>query len=683
MELNTLNAEQNDRTQPDNTRNGTPNNSRYTNRRELTEPREAPVPHGSLKFYDVASLIVNKMVGTGIFIAPASVFLLTGNRIVTVCLFTVGFLYTIVSMVIYLNYAKVLPFNGGELVYIDEITSGGRIGRFFGDGLLAYIIYAIAFMVFFNSSTNAMQVGQMILVLADPDSDKVNVNGYIMRIIGVACLVLICLLQYFSPRSGRLVNLLTALGKILMLIGIVTVGSIAVSGVETSTNWNENHKVEDSSSYETGVSMAKALLTVIFSFEGWENATFVAGEVGAHNYSTLRNGFLLAVITVGALYMVIVGLFLHAVQWAQLVPGKNDDSVKTIINYVPLFTKGTDAPRLAWAAVTAISALGSLNAIIYTFSRVKQAIGQADVLPWSCYWKKDDRIERSDKGYYNKSPQGGLLIHCLMSVALIIVTISIRDTAESVGLLVNDKVDVHADICAAFLGLAFFNLHNREISLWPNEGSVHRRNISQGWKYILYPIVVVYVILNVAILVITVLPPYKTVGGSSKNAVPGWIFISLTGLVLLVGTTYYFLFFGALRRTYRTLPREPENIDGRGNWNNPQVEGETAEVVNGILNYGSIWNWMRWARVKCEMIKDDHYTEGIPRIYRFGRRWRLVYSLPGDVAEENEVGQGSGLQPNAGWLNLPDYLYWLFGGRRLQRLPWERSKEVQNLPRSG
>ncbi|WXC64565.1 hypothetical protein SNK03_010375 [Fusarium graminearum] len=369
MELNTLNAEQNDRTQPDNTRNGTPNNSRYTNRRELTEPREAPVPHGSLKFYDVASLIVNKMVGTGIFIAPASVFLLTGNRIVTVCLFTVGFLYTIVSMVIYLNYAKVLPFNGGELVYIDEITSGGRIGRFFGDGLLAYIIYAIAFMVFFNSSTNAMQVGQMILVLADPDSDKVNVNGYIMRIIGVACLVLICLLQYFSPRSGRLVNLLTALGKILMLIGIVTVGSIAVSGVETSTNWNENHKVEDSSSYETGVSMAKALLTVIFSFEGWENATFVAGEVGAHNYSTLRNGFLLAVITVGALYMVIVGLFLHAVQWAQLVPGKNDDSVKTIINYVPLFTKGTDAPRLAWAAVTAISALGSLNAIIYTFSR--------------------------------------------------------------------------------------------------------------------------------------------------------------------------------------------------------------------------------------------------------------------------------------------------------------------------
>ncbi|UZP46504.1 hypothetical protein NXS19_014316 [Fusarium pseudograminearum] len=64
------------------------------------------------------------MVGTGIFIAPASVFLMTGNRIVTVCLFTVGFFYTIVSMVIYLNYANVLPFNGGELVYIDEITSG-------------------------------------------------------------------------------------------------------------------------------------------------------------------------------------------------------------------------------------------------------------------------------------------------------------------------------------------------------------------------------------------------------------------------------------------------------------------------------------------------------------------------------------------------------------------------------
>ncbi|UZP46503.1 hypothetical protein NXS19_014315 [Fusarium pseudograminearum] len=375
-------------------------------------------------------------------------------------------------------------------------------------------------MVFFNSSTNALQVGRMILVLANPDPDKDNVNGHIMRSIGIFCLLLICLLHFFSPRYGRLVNLLTALGKVLMLIGIVTVGSIAVSLVETPTNWNENHKVEKSSSYETGVCMAKALLTVIFSFEGWENATFVAGEVGSHNYSTLRNGFLFAVITVGALYMAIVGLFLHAVQWAQLVPEQKDDSVKTIINYVPLFTGGKEPSRIAWAAVTAVSALGSLNAIIYTFSRVKQAIGQADVLPWSCYWKEDDKLQRSDESYYNKSPQGGLLIHFIMSVALIIVTIAIGDTAESVSFPGYIQTYIHCAVLA-FLGLAFFNLHNREISLWPNEGSVHRRNMSRGWKYILYPIVVVYVVLNVAILIITVLPPYITVGGLPKTLFPG------------------------------------------------------------------------------------------------------------------------------------------------------------------
>ncbi|KAF5233636.1 hypothetical protein FAUST_8072 [Fusarium austroamericanum] len=529
-------------------------------------------------------------------------------------------------------------------------------------------------MLFFNSSTNALQVGRMIFVLVDPGKD--NFNSHIMRFIGVLCLFFICLLQFFSPRSGRLVNLLTASGKVLMLIGIIAVGSIAVSRVETPTNWNENHEVEKSSSYKAGVSLAKALLTVIFSFEGWENATFDAGDVGLHNYSTLRNGFLLAVITVGVLYMVIVGLFLHAVQWTQLVPEEKDGPVKTIIYYVPLFTENKDESRIAWATVTAISALGSLNAIIYTFSRVKQAIGQADVLPWSRFWKQDDKINRSDNGFYNKSPQGGLMIHFIMSVALIIVTIAIGDTAESVSFPGHIQTYIHCAVLA-FLGSAFFNLHNREIALWP-KGSDHRRSISLGWKCILYPIVVVYVVLNVAILVITVLPPYKTVGGSSKNGVPGWIFISLMGSVLLVGTTYYFLFFGAVRRTYRALLPEYENIGGHADENNEVVVGETAEVVNGVLSDNSIWNLMRWAGVKCEMIKDSRYTEDIPRVYRFGRRWRLVYSLPGDVAGENQVGEGSGPQPNAGGSTLPESLYWLFGGTRLQRRPLERTEKVQN-----
>ncbi|KAG8667807.1 hypothetical protein FPOAC2_13005 [Fusarium poae] len=637
---------------------------RYLRRDSLTEISNRPRTQGSLNVLDVFSLIVNKMVGTGIFTAPASVFLMTGNRITTLCLFFAGFLYTIVSMAIYLNYAKVLPFNGGELVYIDEITSsykasGSRRSRFFGDGLLAYIIYAIAFVLFFNSSTNALQAGRMILIVAKPEKDEVD--HHLMRFIGVFCLSLICLLQYFSPTFGRGMNKVTAVGKVFMLLGIFIVGLIAACQSKSKEKWEDKHEIDDSTKHEKGVLLAKALLTVLFSFQGWENATFVTGQISADRHSTLRNGFLIAVFTVGSLYIVITAVFLQAVEWDNLVK-KEGDSTKTTTNYTPLFNKKSETAPVAWAAVTAMSALGNLNAIIYTFSRVKQAIGQAEILPWSRFWKQDDILQREENEFYNKSPQGGLIIHWIMSVALILVTIGIEDTGESVSFPGYIQTYIHCAILA-FLGLGFFNLDARETSLWP-EDSDHRRNLSSAVKYIFYAIVPVYVFLNLATMVVTVLKPYKTIGGTSSNAVPGWVYLLITGLIILIGTAYYILFFGAVRRTYRLLP-------ARANGTTPAV---TTSSVNGILEEGSRWNLMRWAGVKCEMIKDDGYNVMVPRVYRFGRRWRLVYSLPGDVVEMNDVGQGptqEQMPPSLTWM---EFRYWLFGGTRLTGRLWERMK---------
>jgi len=43
--------------------------------------------------FDVFSLIVNKMIGTGIYTSPAVVYRMTGSKAITLALFGVGFLY--------------------------------------------------------------------------------------------------------------------------------------------------------------------------------------------------------------------------------------------------------------------------------------------------------------------------------------------------------------------------------------------------------------------------------------------------------------------------------------------------------------------------------------------------------------------------------------------------------------
>lgn len=49
-----------------------------------------------LTWFDIFSLIVNKMIGTGIFTTPASIFLSTGQKNLTLGLWAIGFFYSMV-----------------------------------------------------------------------------------------------------------------------------------------------------------------------------------------------------------------------------------------------------------------------------------------------------------------------------------------------------------------------------------------------------------------------------------------------------------------------------------------------------------------------------------------------------------------------------------------------------------
>lgn len=86
------------------------------------EPVE-PIPPGEdpelpLNSRDVCAFIVNKMIGTGIFIQPPAVLLLTRSKAEALGLWIVGFAYTIVSMLLYIEFSRKIPHTGGELVYV-------------------------------------------------------------------------------------------------------------------------------------------------------------------------------------------------------------------------------------------------------------------------------------------------------------------------------------------------------------------------------------------------------------------------------------------------------------------------------------------------------------------------------------------------------------------------------------
>lgn len=100
-----------------------------------------------------------------------------------------------------------------------------------------------------------------------------------MRFIGVTILSVICLAQFFSPSWGRKLNKFLAVVKICFLIGVIIVALTALSNNIEDIEGNDVPRAQDWLTWHgspSKVQFAKALLAVLFSFEGWENATFVS-----------------------------------------------------------------------------------------------------------------------------------------------------------------------------------------------------------------------------------------------------------------------------------------------------------------------------------------------------------------------------------------------------------------------
>jgi amino acid transporter len=98
------------------------------------------------------------------------------------------------------------------------------------------------------------------------DSSTVE-DERLLRFLAVVVLTFFCALHFRSARIARTLNVALAGLKIVMLIVVFVSGIVKAS--QEHISWSESTSEEASST-------AAAFLLILFSFGGWENATFVS-----------------------------------------------------------------------------------------------------------------------------------------------------------------------------------------------------------------------------------------------------------------------------------------------------------------------------------------------------------------------------------------------------------------------
>jgi len=112
-----------------------------------------------------------------------------------------------------------------------------------------------------------MHFSNQVLISANINNPTYVPDGRLLRFIAIVSMAFFCLIHYFSGHAGRTLNQILAFFKVCLLLIVFVAGCVRAAHHYTP-DWTKPSNEDRSSS-------ALAFLLVVFSFTGWENATFV------------------------------------------------------------------------------------------------------------------------------------------------------------------------------------------------------------------------------------------------------------------------------------------------------------------------------------------------------------------------------------------------------------------------
>ncbi|KAK4122212.1 amino acid transporter [Parathielavia appendiculata] len=454
---------------------------------------------GKIGVASAVFLILNKMIGTGIFSTPSSIFAATGSVGISLLLWAVAGLLTLSGLSVYLEFGLAIPRSGGEKNYLERVLRRPRH--------LATSIFAVQIVLLGFSAGNSLAFGRYVLLaLGHPMPD-----GWTPRAIAVACIIFIAGLHAALPRwSLRLTNAL-GIFKVLVLLLIILSGFVALAGyrlVPDPGNFDNFWAVEKRDGYGGGgaYAYATALLQVVYSYKGWENANYVMGEL-KNPQRTLKIAAPLAVSGITVLYVLANVAYFAAIPKADLA---KSEVIVAGLFFQNMF--GESAAARSLPAFVALSNVGNVLAVSFAHSRVNQELAKEGILPWSKFWASTHPFG---------TPAASLFLHWVVTVIVLIAP----PPGPAYNFVVNLYTYPGAWINALVAGgLIYLRLTKSE-------------NWSSPWQSYL-PVSVIYLLLNVFLVVTPFVPP-----NSDWNAdgYPYYAFPLVGTGVLLLGVVYWLL----------------------------------------------------------------------------------------------------------------------------------------------
>ena len=296
-----------------------------------------------LGLFDATMLVMGGIIGAGIFVNPAEVARNVSAPWLIVGVWVLGGAIALIGALVYAELAARRPAVGGQYAYLRDAF-----------GPLPAFLYGWALLLVIQSG--GMAAVAITFARYFGDISHLAVSD---ALVAVVVLALLTIVNCFGVRSGSNVQSALMVLKILAIVALVAVGLMAppAAGIGTS---------------HASVGGAGAAMTaVMFSYGGWQTASFVAGEM-RDPQRDLARGLLMGVAGVVILYTAVAFICVHALGPSGLAESKTPASDV-------MRAAAGDRGATFIAIGIAVSALGFLSQSMLTAPRVYFAMAEDGV----------------------------------------------------------------------------------------------------------------------------------------------------------------------------------------------------------------------------------------------------------------------------------------------------------------
>ncbi|MEO7758056.1 MAG: amino acid permease, partial [Dokdonella sp.] len=295
-----------------------------------------------LNVWDAAMVVVGGIIGSGIFLTPASIARQTGSGNEQLLAWAVGGVIALIGALCYAELGTRRPSAGGGYVNLREAF-----------GLIIAFVYGWNLLVVNHSGS----IAAVATVFVEYAAAACGVTLADPRPYAVGTIVFLTGINWFGIRAGSLTqNILTVL-KLIAITSLIVIGLIARGAPPPTTTPGPI----------SPFAFGGALMPVLFSYGGWYYVNDIAGEV-RDPQRTIPRALIFGMLLVAACYLLANLAYLAVLGHEGLAASKAPaaDLMRHVL--------GEPGARLIAAGI-AISTLGFCNISMIGAARVFQVMG--------------------------------------------------------------------------------------------------------------------------------------------------------------------------------------------------------------------------------------------------------------------------------------------------------------------